>query len=623
MYSPGFFPQGYFGKQFNGGYDMLQALGHKYGFDPHTTPWREMQSEAQQAFLFGEQDPMQVTFRSRKGRQTTRRARFHGFYELILNWDTGGTYTDALVCPACHGGRLRPQYLAVKLARCNMMQLANMPVTKLHRLLQGVKIPVKERTLTEPILEKALRRADLLCKLGLGYLHLDRSTSTLSAGEAQRIQLANILAAGLAGLTVLMDEPTRGMHPVEVNAMLGALKQLTDAGNTAILVEHDPDVIMAADHLIDMGPGAGSEGGRVVAEDVPSKVARGSTVTGKWLSLREIADKARPRRQPLDWITISGARENNLRGETVSLPLGVLGGVCGVSGSGKSTLIIDTLARVVAPKKQTTSVARETIEPGRHERIDGAPDRCILLDQSAAGIGSPVNFLNLTRPLQNMYAESEDARSLGLAIDTFSDRCSACKGAGYQRLDMGFLPDVHLPCEACNGSGYKMEIEEIKLRGVSLPALLEKTVVEVLRLWRDETRIASVLQTLCDVALGYLVLHQPARSLSGGEIQRLKIARELNKKSSSDTLYLLDEPTYGLHMADVAQLLAALQRLLEAGCSVIVVEHNLDMLAACDWLVELGPGGGPDGGRIIASGTPEKLAERDTPTGTCLKELVG
>ncbi len=621
MYSPGFFPQGYLGKPFNGGYDMLQALGNKYGFDPHVTPWREMQPKAQQVFLFGEDERMQVTFRSRKGRETTRTARYQGFYELILNWDTGGTYTDTLLCPSCRGGRLRPQYLAVKLARFNMQQLANMPLTKLRQVLQTLKIPAKEQVLTAPILEKALLRADLLCKLGLGYLHLDRSTSTLSAGEAQRIQLANILAAGLAGITVLMDERTRGMHPVEVSALLGALKHLTDGGNTAVVVEHDPDVIMAADYLIDMGPGAGSDGGRVVAQGTPAKIARGSTVTGK--SLRGRRYKAEPRRQPLEWITIRGARENNLRAEKVSLPLGVLGGVCGVSGSGKSTLIIDTLARVVAPKKQTTSVARETIEPGRHDAIEGAPDRCILLDQTAAGVGSPAGFLNLRKPLQQLYAASEDARSLGIKADTFSDRCSACKGGGYQRLDMGFLPGVHQVCEACNGSGYQAEIGEIKLRGVSLPDLLEKTVAEVLQLWRDETRIASVLQTFCDVGLGYLVLHQPARTLSGGEIQRLKIARELTKRSGANTLYLLDEPTFGLHMADVGQLLSVLERLLAAGSSVIVVEHNLDMLVACDWLVELGPGGGPDGGRIIASGTPERLAEQKTATGTCLHELMG
>ena len=459
--------------------------------------------------------------------------------------------------------------------------------------------------------------------LGLGYLTLDRRTSTLSAGEAQRLRLMNVIASGMAGLTVLLDEPTRGMHPTEVHRLVGMLRQLTELGNTAVVVEHDPDVMLAADHIIDLGPGAGALGGSIVAAGSPDAIRGGDTVTGRLLAGRAGSRRYQERATPEGWLRIVGARDNNLDVDEVRLPLGVLAGVCGVSGSGKSTLIVDTLARAVAPVKHTTSVARESLEPGEHDAIEGAPSRCIVLDQSRPGSTSPASFLNRRTPLQRIYGSSEDAISLGLTEEpAFSSKCGSCRGAGLIRIDMGFLPDEHVDCEACRGSGLLPEVDRVRLRGHTLPDLLALTVDEVLELWPDEPRLTRILKLAADVGLGYLVLQQPARSLSGGEIQRLKIVKELGRKSVKDTLYILDEPTAGLHLADVEQLIAVLGRLTAAGASVLVVEHNIDLLAACDWLTELGPGAGPEGGRIIAEGTPETLAGGATPTAPFLSELT-
>jgi excinuclease ABC subunit A len=624
MYSPGFFPKGYLCKPFNGGYDMVQALAGRYDFDPATTPWNAMSPEAQRAFLFGDPDPMEVVYRSRTGRTHTRTGPFPGFYGWIRDWDTGGTYTDTKLCPDCEGARLRPAYLAVTLEGHTIYQLSEMSLAQLARVLEAASLTAMP-DVVQPHLRTVRRRLRFLNQVGLGYLHLNRASSTLSAGEAQRIKLAGLLGSGLTSLTVLLDEPTRGLHPSEVEALLDALRALRDEGNCVILVEHDPLLIRAADYLVDLGPGAGAAGGEIVARGTPEAVMQTDTLTARWLRKEPTIHQhaRRSRHTPQGWMTIRGARAHNLRGEEVRIPLGTLVGVCGVSGSGKSTLLIDTLGRALAPKKQTTSVASEPIEPGEHEGIDGTPDRAILVDQTKRGVHSPANFLNLIRPLQKLYAESEDAQALEMDAKQLRQRCSVCGGSGSVTTDMDFLPSVHTVCEACQGTGYPPEAWEVRLKGVALPALFSLTLDQVYALFKDEAKLARPLTAAREVGLGYLVLRQPAYTLSGGEAQRLKIAKELCRRTSPQTLYILDEPTLGQHMEDVARLTGVLYRLVEEGHTVLIIEHHPHLLAACDWLIELGPGGGPDGGHIIATGPPETVALEDTPTAPYLRDVLG
>jgi excinuclease ABC subunit A len=634
MFSPGFFPKGYLGKPFNGGYDMVQGLAEKYGFDPFTTPWNQMSNQAQQAFLFGDPEPMPVTFVSRTGRTHSGMHKFPGFYGWVRDWDVGGTYTDTRPCPACGGSRLRPEYARVRLAGQTSHDLNQAPLADLPEILQELS-PLdllladrNELKLAMPSLQIVMQRLRFLNLVGLGYLHLSRLASSLSAGEAQRIRLAGLLGSELTALTVLLDEPTRGLHPSEVEALLAALLELRSAGNTVVVVEHEPLFMLAADHLIDMGPGAGVAGGRVVAQGKPSEVAQAETITAQWLrgersSLKMI--RTQVRRSPRGWMTIRGARANNLRGEDVRIPLGMLVGVCGVSGSGKSTLVMDTLGRALVPKKYTTSVAQEPVDPGEYDAIDGAPERALLIDQTRAGVTSPADFLGFNDDLIRLYAESDGARALGLEASALRRRCSACGGSGVQRIDMGFLPDVHVLCETCGGTGFLPEAWQVRLGSIALPECFALTIDEVFERFGDQPALAHPLSEARAVGLGYLVLRQPGYSLSGGEAQRLKIASELahnaGRKASGKTLYILDEPTVGQHMEDVARLVGVLHRLVEAGHTVLVVEHHPHLLAACDWLIELGPGGGPRGGWVIAGGAPEELARGSTPTARYLREI--
>jgi excinuclease ABC subunit A len=622
MYSPGFFPQGFLDKPFNSGYYLVQALAERYNFDPMATPWNQMTHEAQQAFLFGDPEPMTVTYHSRNGRMHTRKDRFPGFYGWVRDWDVGGTYTDTQVCPTCQGARLRPQYLAVTLAGHTIHALSEMPLIQLAQVLENISPPETSHHLVEATLGVARRRLRFLLQVGLGYLHLNRDASTLSAGEAQRVKLAGLLGSGLTSLTVLLDEPSRGLHPNEVEALLTVLLDLRNEGNTVIVVEHELSLMRAADYLVDMGPGAGVAGGEIVVQGKPAVVSQADTPTARWLRGERNIDLPPSRWEPQGWLTIRGARANNLRGETVRLPLGALVGICGVSGSGKSTLLIDTLGRILAPRKQTTSVAYEPIEPGPYEAIEGAPARAILVDQARSGVTSPANFLGLVRPLQALFAASDDAQALGLDEKQLTRRCSVCKGSGMLKTDMGFLPAVHSPCEACQGSGYSPEAWEVRLQGLSLPEVFALTVDQVYERFGHEAALTRPLTTMREVGLGYLVLRQPAQTLSGGETQRLKIAKELGRKTASETLYILDEPTVGQHLEDVARLSGVLHRLVDNGHTVLVIEHHPHLLAACDWLIELGPGGGPAGGRVIGTGTPETLATGDTPTAPHLRAIL-
>ena len=640
MWSPGYWPKTYLCKD----QPVIPALGEQYGFDPFKTPWKEMSREAQNAFLFGDDETYEITYQSKssgpmKGKLRTHKWKWRGFFSKdswLWDWDIHGTYTKTVVCPECNGKGLLPEFLAVTLQGCSMYELSELPLGELEELLKTVPTPPPEIPLARHAqisLNIARRRLRFLRQVGLGYLHLNRPTGTLSAGEAQRIQLASLLGSGLTSLTILIDEPSRGMHPSELEALREALQELRDEGNTVIAVEHDLLLIRAADHVIDLGPGAGALGGEIVAEGKIDEIIKANTITGKWLQDHppRLAPKRRnlqnwiwpnQQRKPQGWMEIKGARAHNLRGEDVQLPLGAFIGVCGVSGSGKSTLLIDTLGRALVKKLHSSSFAREPVEPGEHDSIENAPKRAFIVDQSRRGIRSPAIFLGLIRPVEKIYADCDDAQALGLDERALSKHCSACSGRGRIRIDMGFLPDEYVECETCKGTGYRPEAWEVRYKGVALPEINAMTLDEVYELFKDEDRIAKPLNVVRQVGLGYLVWNQPAYTLSGGEVQRLRIAKELHKKTKNQTLYILDEPTVGLHMEDVARLVRILNQLVDAGHTVVVVEHHPYILANCDWLIELGPGGGSEGGRVIAKGPPGEVAKMNTPTAPYLREVL-
>ena len=624
MHSPGFFPKGYLCKPFNGGYDMVQALARKYDFDPARTPWVDISQKAQDAFLYGEDEPLDVVYRSRKGNVTTRVQTFHGFFRWIGDWDIGGTYTDTEHCAECGGSGLRPECLAVKLAGFSIHELSESPLAQLHQIINNYTVPADASRSVHTSYDTALRRAEFLVRAGLGYVNLNRLDATLSAGEAQRVKLAGLLGSGLSRMCILLDEPSRGMHPVELEALLRVVTDLRDEGNTVIVVEHEPMFIEAADTVIDMGPGAGRRGGKIIyngSVDGLRQGVRGSATSG-WLSGANSISLPLQRREPTDWITLKNASENNLRGIDVKIPTGVITGVCGVSGSGKSTLIVDTLGRVLAPIKQTTSVAYEPIEPGANDGVLDPPGRTVIIDQARAGVRTPGVFLDLERHFVKRYAESSGAAERGYEEKVFTRSCTACGGAGRNRLEMGFLPDVFAECEVCGGTGYPAEAREIACNGLTIAELSRKTFEEIHELWGDDPKIGPSLSEAISLGLGYLVFHQPAHTMSGGEAQRLKIVKELVKKRGKNTLYVMDEPTVGQHLADVSRLSETLSRLADAGDSILVVEHHMHLLAACDWLIELGPGAGPDGGTIVAQGPPESVAAGTSPTAPYLRAVL-
>jgi len=451
---------------------------------------------------------------------------------------------------------------------------------------------------------------------------LNRIAASLSAGEAQRIKLAGILGSDLTSLTIVLDEPSRGLHPSELESLLEALVELRDKGNTIIIVEHDIFLINSADFIVDLGPKAGVEGGKIVATGSPADIKKKNTITAAWLNGKRKFNFINQKRNPKKWLKIYGAKENNLKGEKIEIPHGFLVGICGVSGSGKSTLLIDTIGRALAPKKHTTSMAQEPIEPGDYDKIEGELSQTIIIDQTRASITSPMKYLGLRKKFFKIYAESEDAISLGLAEKDLNRRCTACKGDGRIKTDMGFLPNIYDVCEVCDGTGYSIDAWRVKVNDISLPELNSKTIDEIYEWFKEEESIEKKLKIVKDVGLGYLVLNQPAYTLSGGEVQRLKVARELSKMSKKKSMYILDEPTIGQHMEDISRLINVLHRLVENGHTVVVIEHHPHFLTACDWIIELGPGAGDDGGRLIAAGNPEMIAAAKTPTAPYIKEVL-
>lgn len=581
----------------SGAREVITGLAERYGFDPAGTPWSALSDQARRAVLDGDS--------------------VWGGLNAWAKLDLGGAETTVFACRKCGGDRLRAPYLAIRLLGRDRGALFSSSLAELADVLDALAEPADEPAAQAR--QVALRRLGFLRSVGLGYLGLDRATWTLSAGEAQRIKLASVLGSGLVGTTVLLDEPSRGLHPSEAAALVRTLGELRDAGNTVIAVEHDPAFIRAADAIVELGPGPGRAGGRLVDPDGSD----GSESVTRAVLRGEVCVPARERRDPTGWFRVIGARENNLRGIDVRIPLGTLAGVCGVSGSGKSSLVVDTLVPgLTRPRTNVRGGEVARVEPGDHDAITGAPDRVVVADQSRAEITSPGMFLGLIDAARKAFAASEAAVDQGLTVKDLAYRCDACKGRGAWQEDLAFLPAVTQSCDACHGTGYRREVAELVLRGRALADLEALTLAEFVEEWSDLDAVRRRGGAALELGLGHLVVRQPGWSLSGGEAQRLKLAKELARPARAGTLYLLDEPTVGLQATDVAVLVRALDAIVDAGNGVLVVEHDPLLLAACDWLIELGPGAGPDGGKIIFEGPPERLITADTPTAPYLAEVL-
>jgi excinuclease ABC subunit A len=522
---------------------------------------------------------------------------------------------SATECPTCHGKRLRPESLAVRVSGLSISDFTALPVSRAWDAAKNIKLNAREIIIAGRIVHEIVERLQFLNQVGLGYISLDRSAATLSGGEGQRIRLATQIGSKLRGVLYVLDEPSIGLHHRDNERLLKSLEELRDLGNTVLVVEHDEETIRRANYVIDLGPGAGRHGGELVAQGTPQQIVdTPRSLTGAYISGRTQIEMRPGRRATIGMgISILGAKENNLKNVDVTFPLGVMTVVTGVSGSGKSTLVNDILYRALAKK-----LYRSREEPGKHKSISGTEflDKVIRIDQSPIGRtprSNPATYTGVFTQIRDLYAMLPESRERGYKPGRFSfnvagGRCEACQGEGQRRIEMNFLPDVYVLCEVCGGRRYNHETLAVKYNGNSIADLLETPVADALPILENIPQVRQKLQTLVDVGLGYIHLGQSAVTLSGGEAQRIKLARELSKRQTGKTLYLLDEPTTGLHFDDVRKLLDVLHRLADLGNTIIIIEHNLDVIRSADWIIDLGPEGGEEGGRIMAQGTPEQVA---------------
>lgn len=539
-------------------------------------------------------------------------------------------YMSSIPCPECRGARLKKESLAVKIAGLSISQVTDMPVHKLKAFFEKLELTEKQKIISKQVLKEINARLGFLIDVGLEYLTLSRKAGTLSGGEAQRIRLATQIGSSLMGVLYILDEPSIGLHQRDNEKLLGTLRNLTNLGNTLLVVEHDEDTMYAADHIIDIGPGAGIHGGNIIAQGtLKDIIACEGSITGQYLSGKKKIPIPENRRKPNGkWIEIKGAKENNLKKLDVKFPMGVSTCVTGVSGSGKSTLVNEILYKSLAHK-----LYGSRLKPGEHQSISGVEyvDKIIDIDQSPIGRtprSNPATYTGVFDIIREVYASTNEAKMRGYKNGRFSfnvrgGRCEACKGDGIIKIEMQFLPDVYVPCEVCKGKRYNRETLEVKYKGKNISEVLDMTVEDALEFFQNIPKIQKKLQTLYDVGLGYIKLGQPATELSGGEAQRIKLAYELAKRSTGKTIYILDEPTTGLHIADIHKLVMLLDRLVESGNTVIVIEHNLDVIKRADYIIDLGPEGGDRGGTIIAKGTPEEIANtKGSYTGQFLKKIL-
>ena len=618
---------------------LLEAVAESNGIDVDT-PWQDLSQADRDLLLEGTGDERHtVSYRNRFGRRRVYTVRFDGMLRSLErryeNTDSDNTREriEGLMalqpCPACGGARLRPESLAVTVGGLNIYEYTRLSARAALEWIEALELTETERAIARLVVREIAERLRFLDSVGIGYLSLERAAATLSGGEAQRIRLATQIGSSLVGVLYILDEPSIGLHQRDNAKLIDTLQRLRDLGNTVIVVEHDEGTIRAADHVVDLGPGAGEHGGEVVAEGTAAQIARrAASLTGQYLNGKREIPVPEHRRSPRGELVIRKARQHNLQGINVGVPLGVFCCVTGVSGSGKSTLVNEILYRAVANR-----LHRARLRPGAHDRIEGIEqvDKIINIDQSPIGRtprSNPATYTGVFDHIRDLFSRTREARARGYKPGRFSfnvkgGRCEVCRGDGQIKIEMHFLPDVYVPCEQCHGRRYNRETLEVRFKGKSIAEVLEMSVEEAVEFFAHIPKIKRRLQTLHDVGLDYIRLGQPATTLSGGEAQRVKLATELSKVATGDTLYILDEPTTGLHFADVHRLLEVLGRLVEAGNTVVVIEHNLDVIKSADRIIDLGPEGGEDGGEVVATGTPEQVAAVSASyTGQFLSGLV-
>jgi excinuclease ABC subunit A len=618
---------------------MTTAIADRYEVDMET-PWEDLPEEVQECFLHGTNgDRIYISYKNRYGRRRSYTTSFEGIVPNLERRykETDSEYSREKIeeymsvrpCPECKGARLRPESLAVLVGGLGIHELTKMSAKRAIEWFEDLQLSDTERQIARLVLREIDERLRFLDSVGVGYLSLDRAAGTLSGGEAQRIRLATQIGSSLVGVLYILDEPSIGLHQRDNERLIATLERLRDLGNTVIVVEHDEGTMRAADYIVDLGPGAGEHGGHIVAQGTPEQVmAVDESLTGQFLTgTREIA-VPKKRRRPSGYIGIEGARQHNLRDIDAKVPLGVFCCVTGVSGSGKSTLVNEVLYKAVANR-----LHRAKMRPGAHKRITGLDqvDKIINIDQSPIGRtprSNPATYTGVFDQIRDLFSRTQEARARGYKPGRFSfnvkgGRCEVCRGDGQIKIEMHFLPDVYVPCEQCHGKRYNRETLEVRFKGKTIADVLEMPVEEALEFFKHIPKIKRRLQALHDVGLDYIRLGQPATTLSGGEAQRVKLATELQKVATGRTLYILDEPTTGLHFADVQRLLEMLQRLVDTGNTVVVIEHNLDVIKTADRIIDLGPEGGEEGGLIVAAGTPEEVAaEPGSHTGNFLAGLV-
>lgn len=619
---------------------VIRAVVKHLGYDEHT-PWNKMSAKAQKALMYGlKGEKVRVDYHTVDGRDTYWFLQWDGIVAAVRDKLSDAKsdsarqryerYFAVVPCHTCHGKRLRPEILAVTINGKSIWDVCEMSSAESLEFFKSLSFEGEKAAIAAPIVKEVRARLQFLVDVGLDYLTLNRATATLSGGEAQRIRLATQIGAGLMGVLYILDEPSIGLHQRDNVRLIHTLEHLRDLGNTVIVVEHDEDTMRHADYLIDMGPGAGELGGHVVAAGTPEDVmACPHSLTGQYLTHKRKIDVPQARRKPgRGYITISGAKENNLKDITVKIPIGTLTLVTGVSGSGKSSLVTDSLAPALANK-----VNHAHHVTGSFDRIYGTQklDKVVSIDQSPIGRtprSNPATYVGVWDDIRKLMASTPESKARGYSPGRFSfnvpgGRCEACKGDGQKKIEMNFLPDVYVPCEVCGGKRYNRETLQITYRGKNMYEILQMTVDEALVFFKNIPSLKRKLQTLHDVGLGYIRLGQPATTLSGGEAQRVKLSSELQRRQTGRTFYILDEPTTGLHFEDIRQLLSVLQRLVDAGNTVLVIEHNLDVIKCADYVIDLGPEGGDKGGNVVCCGTPEEVAQcKESYTGKFLAPLL-